>query len=91
MLVRAALRPHPRTWHRHLLLSRVSRIGSLNPTCGGGGEALLGWSGALVHVKLPVVEGVGVGGPAPDTGTRVSRDVLTMGQSMGEMSRTRFS
>ena len=22
VLVRAALRPHPRTWHRHLLLSR---------------------------------------------------------------------
>ena len=48
-------------------------IGSLNPTCGGGGAALLGGPGALVHVKLPVVEGVGVGGPAPDTGTRVSR------------------
>ena len=31
VLVRAALRPHPRTWHRHLLLSRVSRIGSLTP------------------------------------------------------------
>ena len=51
----------------------MSRIGSLNPTCAGGGAALLGGPGALLHVKLPVVEGVGVGGPAPDTGTRVSR------------------
>ena len=76
------------------ILNRFKKVTSL-ATCAGGGAALLGWPGALVHVKLPVVEGVGVGGPAPDTAdTRVSRGTrgtLTMGHSMGEMSRTRSS
>ena len=76
------------------ILNCFKKVTSL-ATCAGGGAALLGWPGALVHVKLPVVEGVGVGGPAPDTAdTRVSRGTrgtLTMGHSMGEMSRTRSS